>query len=115
MNRALALVRAIGMSDEMASDWLAAALGECLYLTDQQFKQGCAAARRECTHHAQIIPTIMKAAGESVDMVDRYVADWNKSLRDYRKGYPAIAQERGQAIGSRISGYLENIEIDEEF
>jgi hypothetical protein len=103
------------MTDEMASDWLAAALGECLHLTDGQFKRGCAAARRESTHHAQIIPAIIKSAGESVDTSDRYLADWDKSLLDYQRGYPAITNRRSAAIGGRIAGYIQNIQIKEEF
>jgi hypothetical protein len=115
LNRALALVRAIGMTDEMASDWLAAALGECLHLSDDQFKRGCAAARRECTHHAQIVPTIVKSAGEGVTMVDRYASDWDRALQDFNNGYPALRHEGRTQIGNRIAGYLENIQTDEEF
>lgn len=116
LNRALALVRPVGMSDEMASDWLAAALGECLYLTDEQFKRGCAAARRECSHHAQIIPAIIRAAGESVNMTDRYIRDWNNAALAYERGYKSLTHTPDKQIGGQIAGYLENIKItDEEF
>lgn len=102
------------MSDEMASDWLAAALGECLYLTDEQFKRGCAAARRECNHPSQIIPAIIKAAGEGASMADRYIRDWNNALLDYQLGYTALPYKRAKQIGSQIAGYLENIKITDE-
>lgn len=114
MNRALALVRPVGMSDEMASDWLAAALGECLYLTDEQFKRGCAAARRGCNHPSQIIPAIIKAAGEGTSMADRYSRDWEMALQDFHKGYPAIGHQRKKQIGQQIAGYLANIQIEDE-
>jgi hypothetical protein len=104
------------MTDEMASDWLAAALGECLHLSDDQFKRGCAAARRECTHHAQIVPAIIKASGEAVDIFERYARDWEMSVGSYRNGYPALSHGNRQSIGGHIAGYLENIQIkDEEF
>lgn len=100
----------------MASDWLAAALGECLYLTDDQFKRGCAAARRECTHYAQIIPAIIKAAGESVGMTDRYIREWNNAMLDYQSGYKSLTHSPDKRIGGQIAGYLENIKMtDEEF
>lgn len=114
MNRALALVRPVGMSDEMASDWLAAALGECLYLTDEQFKRGCAAARRECNHPSQIIPAIIKAASGSASMADRYIRDWENALIAYQSGYKSLTYSADKQIGGQIVGYLQNIEITDE-
>lgn len=100
----------------MASDWLAAALGECLYLTDEQFRRGCAAARRECSHYAQIIPAIIKAAGESAGMADRYIRDWHNAVLDFRGGYKSLTHSTDKRIGGQIAGYLENIKItDAEF
>lgn len=50
------------MNDDMASDWLAAAAAEVAHLSDFAFSQGCAKARRDCNHHGQIVPTLLKAA-----------------------------------------------------
>lgn len=65
LNRAFALVRPVSMSDETASDWLAAALAETSVLDDDEFSECCAAARRECSYHGQIVPRMMR------DKVDR--------------------------------------------
>lgn len=63
--RCLALVRPVGMSDDMASDWLAAALFEVRDMGEAQFRAGCRNARSTCTHHAQIIPAIMQGSAEA--------------------------------------------------
>ena len=63
--RTLALVRPIGMSDDMATDWLAAALVELSDMSDGAFYAGCRHARQTCTHHGQIIPAITANARES--------------------------------------------------
>jgi hypothetical protein len=63
--RTLALVRPIGMSDDMATDWLAAALVELRDMSDGAFHAGCRHARQTCTHHGQIIPAVMAGAREA--------------------------------------------------
>lgn len=112
--RCLALVRPIGMNDDMASDWLAAALFEVRNMSDGQFRSACQHARATCTHHGQIIPAIIKAAGEGAGMADRYIRDWSNALLDYQMGYTALPYKRDRQIGSQIAGYLENIKITDE-
>ena len=90
--RTLALVRPIGMSDDMATDWLAAALFEVRDLADHQFRAGCRHARQTCTHHGQIIPAILQGSAEAAkpDMETAFIKNWNKSLKDFSQGYPAL-------------------------
>jgi hypothetical protein len=64
LNRALALVRPVSMTDETASDWLAAAVAETTDLSDDAFRAGVANARKTCTYHGQIIPTIVADASD---------------------------------------------------
>ena len=79
LNRALALVRPVSMSDETASDWLAAAIGETADMSDELFRQGVTEARRACTFHGQLVPAI-RAPQKRVD-------DYRQSI-----GLPAIGQ-----------------------
>lgn len=61
----LALVRPVGMNDDMATEWLAVAANEVLGFAEQrpeQFMSACGRVRRECTHHGQIVPNILKGA-----------------------------------------------------
>lgn len=89
--RCLALVRPIGMSDDMASDWLAAALFEVRDMDDRQFRAACQHARATCTHHGQIIPAIMQASRE-VAKPDPFA--WALECHNPRKPIAAIASDR---------------------
>jgi hypothetical protein len=90
--RCLALVRPVGMSDDMASDWLTSALFEVRAMDERQFRAGCQHARATCTHHAQIIPAIMQGSAEAAkpDFATQYIKRWNRALKDYSEGYPAL-------------------------
>jgi hypothetical protein len=50
------------MTDETASDWLAAAIAETSELSDAAFGAAVAKARKTCTYHGQIIPAIAAEA-----------------------------------------------------
>lgn len=52
------------MSDDAATEWLAVAAGEVANLRPYAFRTGCSEARKTCSHHGQIIPTILKAADD---------------------------------------------------
>lgn len=67
------------MTDETASDWLAAAIGETADMTDELFRQGVTEARRACTFHGQLVPAIRAP--------QRRVDDYRQSI-----GLPAIGQ-----------------------
>lgn len=66
LNRALALLRPVSMSDETASDWLAAAIAETADMPDALFRQGVSEARKSCTFHGQLVPAI-RAPQKRVD------------------------------------------------
>lgn len=46
-------------------------------------------------------------------MADKYIRDWDRALLDYREGCPEIGHQRTD-IGSRIAGYIKNIQIKDE-
>lgn len=92
--RCLALVRPVGMSDDMASDWLTAALFEVRAMDERQFRAGCQHARATCTHHAQIIPAIMQGSAEAAKP-DPFA--WALECHQPRKPVAAIASDRNGA------------------
>jgi len=52
------------MNDQAAEDWLSVASAELTGYPLSLVKIGCDAARRECTHHSQIVPFVLKKIGE---------------------------------------------------
>ena len=63
LSTCLALVKPVGMSEGDTSAWLTVAAGEVAHLPVDILAGGCSVARKTCTHHAQIIPTILKECG----------------------------------------------------
>ena len=110
MSACLALVRPVGMNDNTATEWLAVAASEVMGMDRKQFENGCRDARQTCTHHGQILPTILKQQeAPPYAMADRYAADWNAALVDYSNGYPAISHGDG---AKRIGDVLKGIEYE---
>lgn len=64
LSTCLALVKPVGMSGEDAQAWLRVAAGEVRHLSPELLADGCAAARKTCTHHGQIVPAILKATDD---------------------------------------------------
>lgn len=58
------MVRPVGLSDDNARDWLRVAAGEVSGIHADLLELACAEARRTCTHHGQIVPTIIKHSAE---------------------------------------------------
>jgi hypothetical protein len=52
------------MADGDVRDWLGVALGEVVKYPPDVIDYAAGEARRTCTHHAQIVPTIIEAAEE---------------------------------------------------
>lgn len=76
------------MSDDAATEWLAVAANEVLGFAEQRpakFRDACGHARRQCTHHGQIIPTVLSNS--------RY--DWE------RKDEPFLTIEQMKAQEAR--------------
>ena len=91
MNRALALVRPVSMSDDTASDWLAAAVAETADMSDYAFQAAVAKARKTCTYHGQIIPTV------TAELVQAKKPDpfaWAMACHKPSKPYVAIDNDR---------------------
>lgn len=97
LSSCLALVKPVGMSDAMATEWLAVAAGELLDLTRNALKAGCAHARRTCSHHAQIVPTVLAEAERSqADKADdRFLDDWNAGLAEFL-GKPKLLSDKSE-------------------
>jgi len=97
LQKCLALVRPVGMTDGMARDWLAAAVLEVRHISPQTLARACAEVRKTATHHGQIIPAII-AATQSASKPDpdlSFIRQWERSVIAYSKGYPAIEHDAG--------------------
>jgi len=85
LSSCLALVKPVGMSGDDAQVWLRVAAGELAHLPSLLIAQGCAHARRTCTHHGQIVPAIIANAEPDLRAWSRYAAD----EREKAKALPA--------------------------
>jgi hypothetical protein len=54
------LVRPVGMAEAEVEDWLGVAVGTVLDYPAGLLDRACLEARRTCTHHSQIVPTIVR-------------------------------------------------------
>ena len=100
----LAPIRAIGMSDDMASDWSAVIISECRDLTDAQFLAGCANAKRECSDHRGVLKAILAGAREAKpDFAARFANEWNAAVQ----GQAPPRLTGPQSIGKLTEGYID--------
>lgn len=60
LSRNFALVRPVTMSDDAAAEWIAVAAAEFDGYRLDQLAAALEAARRDCTHHGQIVPFVFK-------------------------------------------------------
>ena len=97
----LAPIRAVGMNDDMASDWSAVIISECSNLTDAQFMAGCRNAKRECSDHRGVLKAILQGA-ESVKPCPfvKAMAGWGKPVEQIERG-------KTQTIGKLTEGYVD--------
>ena len=72
LNKALALVRPVGMNDEAATAWLSVAVEETAPLSDAEFAAAVKTARRECSYHGQIVSTMLREHTERQKRMDAY-------------------------------------------
>lgn len=61
----LSLVRPVTMDRDHVKEWLAVAMREVATMRPTAFKAGCAEARQQCSHHGQIVPTIINGKAAS--------------------------------------------------
>lgn len=98
------------MSDNEALDWLGVAEGEVLHYPIGVLDYAASEARRTCTHHAQIIPTIIAAAEERMAH-HRRMADLSTPIDLPRlppppvlsdEEFERIVAERGVALSAHL-------------
>lgn len=90
LQRCLALVRPVGMTDGAARDWLAAAAAELRSIPPAVLERACAEARKTVTHHGQIIPAIVAASAEA-----RKPDPFAWALDCHRPASPSLLGPRG--------------------
>ncbi len=91
-----ALVRPVTMSEDAAAEWLAVAATELNGYRRDQIEQALSAARRECTHHGQILPFVFKWLDEAA----------NRYSFTGRKQIPRRPQYDLAAMPSEVSGLI---------
>jgi hypothetical protein len=110
LSSCLALVRPVGMTPSEADDWLSVAVGEVLRYPAGVLDTAAVEARRTCTHHSQIVPTIVEAADERMAHLRR-MAELSApidlpalppppELSDHE--FDRIVAERGIALSAHI-------------
>lgn len=106
LSACLALVRPAGMTEDMATEWLAVAASTLTGLSEYELAKGFRQARLECSHHSQIVPTVMKANAEAIEY--RRKADalmWDRPSARNSIGYNG-AKQIGQVKA------LQHIEVE---
>lgn len=63
-----ALVRPAGMGNDAAAEWLAVATGELVGYQTASVLAALAYARRNCTHHSQIVPHVIRILDEQANL-----------------------------------------------
>lgn len=66
LQRCFALVRPVGMTDSAAREWLTAAVAELRHIPPATLARSAGEARKNVTHHGQIIPAIIAASAEAM-------------------------------------------------
>lgn len=70
----MALVRPVGMPQSELEDWLRVAGAEVADLPFELLDEACRVARRTCTHHSQIVPTIIRESAEHMAILKTLAA-----------------------------------------
>ena len=99
----LVKVRPVGMSDDMAKEWLAVAIIDVMGFAErrpQAFRSACMRARAVCTHHGQIVPEILKTARPAWE--PQGVP--HETLADERKRKDRAAQLEASPVAKLIEG-----------
>ncbi|MED5545770.1 MAG: hypothetical protein VX309_01080 [Pseudomonadota bacterium] len=67
LSACLALVRPVGMTEDETIDWLEVAADTISDIPSDIAERGARIARTKCTHHAQIVPTIISETKDAVE------------------------------------------------
>lgn len=71
LSACLALVRPVGMTEGETEDWLAVAAEAIEHIPPHILEWGAKGARQKCTHHSQVVPTIIADTREAVTWHNR--------------------------------------------
>jgi hypothetical protein len=71
LSACLSLVRPVGMTEAETIDWLKVAADTLSHIPAHILERGARAARAKCTHHAQIVPTIVAETRDALDLYNR--------------------------------------------
>lgn len=71
LSASLALVRPVGMTAGETQDWINVALDAVCHLPFEIFERGIRSARQTCTHHSQIVPTVIADTREALAWYNR--------------------------------------------
>ena len=108
LSACLALVRPAGMTEDMATEWLAVAASTLTGLSEYELAKGFRQARLECSHHSQIVPTVMKANAEAIAYRKQMDAlCWDRPTHTQAIGYSG-AKQIGQVKA------LQHIEVSDD-
>lgn len=66
LSACLSLVRPVGMTEDETVDWLEVANDTLAHIPADILERGARSARGICTHHAQIVPTIIAETREAL-------------------------------------------------
>lgn len=66
LSASFALVKPAGMTPKETKDWIRVACGALQHLPFHIFEAGARDARLTCTHHSQIVPTIVAGTKEAL-------------------------------------------------
>lgn len=100
----LALVRPVSMNDEAAAEWLAVAATELDGYVFADVKAALSKARATCTHHGQILPTVLQ------NMKD--AQPWRLGKPLARRPMPPVSQD--PRIASLVSKAASKLRITQE-
>lgn len=71
LSACLALVRPVGMTEAETVDWLQVAAETLAHIPLHILERGAWSARAKCTHHSQIVPTIVTETQQALDLHNR--------------------------------------------
>lgn len=104
----LTLLKPVGMTEDLATEWLAVAAMEVLHLERGVFLAGCARARQECSHHGQIIPTILKGAEDAgkPDPFSRFSGEWEAAAKLSAEQPKLPCQDKPNGLSEYIASQI---------
>lgn len=103
LSACLALVRPVSMSDDAATEWLTVAAAEISGVSRSRLNAACRTARRECTYHGQILPTILRELeASSYRSADRFLREWHGSTEEPGK----LGSQRVDALIRKPEDFL---------